>query len=335
VRRATKIITLILVLLVLTPALSFLVSKQVETNWWWTRSQKEIKVLTINLLFSEIEERDLRLNRIAQFIADQKIDLILLQEVVGGTLAGTLNSALDLQRKLECFYGLDYHLSYRLANGLPGILTVGNAILSKYDILYTVAKILPFEVEIQFRGYDIPLKRRAMMSRIRIPGYGKINVYNTHLCANCDPAARLEQAEVLRNFILTWEKFNWFNDPVILGGDFNTDLNVVEEKPVYELIMNLGFVDSYAQANDCSFCCQSGNLCGCTYLGWSPYQPLPLAGPVEGPKRIDYIFVKNRCQVVKSIVVFNGQEEDCLGSWPYDWSWVSDHSGVLTTLLLY
>ena len=186
----------------------------------------ELTVMTVNLLFSEIRNRDARLDIIAEYVNSQEppIDLILLQEVVGGTLSATVNSALDLKSKLA----LNYNLSYRMANGLPGLLTVGNAILSLHDIVFTVAAPLPFESEEIFQGVEIPLKRKAMMSRIDVPDYGKINVYNTHLCAYCDPWERLEQTKALMNFVKTVEWFIPGRSPIILGGDFNIPDAVIE-----------------------------------------------------------------------------------------------------------
>jgi maltose 6'-phosphate phosphatase len=65
-------------------------------------SDSELNVMTINLLFSEVEDREERLDRIANFVNSypEPIDLILLQEVVGGALSKTANSALDLKNKL-------------------------------------------------------------------------------------------------------------------------------------------------------------------------------------------------------------------------------------------
>jgi len=80
--------------------------------------------LTINLLFSEIQDRDSRLETIADYVKGyaEPIDIILLQEVVGARLSGTFNSALDLKNKLaQGQDGIPYNLTHRLANGLPGL----------------------------------------------------------------------------------------------------------------------------------------------------------------------------------------------------------------------
>ena len=56
-----------------------------------------IKVMSINLLFSEIDDRNKRLKIIADYVAENDVDFVLLQEVVRGDLAKTDNSAKDLK----------------------------------------------------------------------------------------------------------------------------------------------------------------------------------------------------------------------------------------------
>ena len=90
-----------------------------------------LRVLTLNLLFSELEQRDRRLDRIADFIDratqdKQEVHLILLQEVAGGLLAGTQDSSQDLHDKLA-ERGESYELRSRYETGVPGILVVKNA----------------------------------------------------------------------------------------------------------------------------------------------------------------------------------------------------------------
>jgi maltose 6'-phosphate phosphatase len=292
-----------------------------------------LNVLTINLLFSEVENREDRLTIIADFMEEQEregepIDFVLLQEVVEGPLSGTGNSALDL-KNLLAERGLGYNLRYRLANGIPGILTVGNAILSRCKIIFTISKTLPFVTEEPFEGFEIPLRRKVMMSRVKIPGFGKINVYNTHLCAFCAPIAeRLKQAKVLMDFIEDVEDFIWWDkNPVILGGDFNANLNNLGEIFVYALITNKGFVDTYATHNDCFSCCieEEERFAGCTWgVPGNPYAFNPSTWQREEAKRIDYIFIRGkRIRTQDSFVVFNSHPD-----------WVSDHSGVLTRIRL-
>jgi len=325
--RMPKILSLICIL-VLVPAYAF-------SGSWQSRcddvaSRGYINVMTINLLFSEVQDRNLRLERIADYIQHSgPIDIILTQEVVGGALAQTPNSALDLQRLLAV-RGINANLRYRLANGIPGLLSVGNAILSRCEVDFTLGRSLPFITEEPFQGIEVPLRRGVMMSRIAIPGYGKIDVYNTHLCAFCDPDERLSQARTLVDFINGVEDAIWWdNNPVLLGGDFNADLNNPDQRAVYSLITREGFTDTYAAANDCGpadgrdTCCPDG---GCTYaVDGNPYaENNPFAtGSVE-EARIDYIFAEGFGHgILESLVVFNE-----------DPNWVSDHSAVLTRLML-
>lgn len=328
------------VLLILIPKFSSAWSSQVECPD--VSERDHLNVLTINLLFSEIEDREIRLARIVDFIKNQEknadpVDIILLQEVVGGPLSGTMNSALDL-KNLLAIEGMEYNLRYRLANGIPGILTVGNTILSRCKIIFTISKTLPFVTEEPFNGFEIPLRRKVMMSRIKIPGFGKINVYNTHLCAFCDPEERFGQTEVLLDFIETVEKFIWGKNPIILGGDFNTDLEVEvpDELDAYKLITeDCEFIDTYALVGICQIdttdlapsCCKDYGHPGCTYavLPENKYAINPFTGDPGDPMRIDYIFIKGGHIVTKeSTVVFNT-----------DSNWVSDHSGVLTKIGLF
>jgi len=289
-----------------------------------------LNVMTINLLFSEIKDRQIRLERIAAFVKDQAnsgepVDFILLQEVVGGLLSKTVNSGQDLNNLLAQ-KGLSYKLSFKLANGLPGILSVGNAILSRCEIVYTLSTILPFVIEEPFQGLMVPLKRNVMMSRVKVPNVGNINVYNTHLCAFCEPGTRLQQALVMADFIDDVESFIWGTNPIILGGDFNTDLLVPGESDVYNLItQQLGFIDSYAESHNCTDCCsQAQGFGGCTFaVSGNPYAFDLFTHLPEGPpERIDYIFTKGFSpNKINSSVVFDIAP-----------NWVSDHSAVLTRI---
>ncbi|MBW2308242.1 MAG: endonuclease/exonuclease/phosphatase family protein [Deltaproteobacteria bacterium] len=291
-----------------------------------------LNVLTINLLFSEFTNRNVRLERIANYIeaveeAEDPVDIILLQEVIGGSLSGTTSSAVDL-KQLLAQRGLNYNLRYRLANGLPGIFSVGNAILSRCKIVLTIAKTLPAVTEEPFEGFEIPLRRKIMISRIKIPNYGKINVYNTHLCAFCDSAERLEQTSVMLDFINDVENLIWGESLIILGGDFNIpgELIPLDEAPEYNLIVASGLIDTYATANDCTGCCDEITGEGCTFaVPGNPFAINPFTQELEVPVRIDYIFVGGFAEndIIESVVIFNDPP-----------NLVSDHSAVLTRVEL-
>jgi maltose 6'-phosphate phosphatase len=291
-------------------------------------SRGHLNVLTINLLFSEIEQRHARLAAITEWVASETnggepVDLILLQEVAGGPISQTLNVGLDL-RGLLTGKGLRYNLRYRLANGLPGLLTVGNAILSRCAMGITLSRSLPFVGEEIVDGLVVPLRRNVMMSRIKVPQIGRLSVYNTHLCAFCPPTDRLEQTKVLLDFVDDAENLFWGVNPIIMGGDFNTDLTVWEQVPVHELItMTAGFTDTYAAANSCTDCCSPGEgWDGCTFaVDGNPFAFDLFTGLAGEKQRIDYIFTwGTSISTSESVVVFKVP--------PF----VSDHSGVLSRI---
>lgn len=314
------------ILIIFSPNLSFSGSKQ--TSCPNVAERGYLTVLTINLLYPEIEDRDSRLEHIADFIDQhayygEPVDIILLQEVVGGFLSETANSSQDLKDLLEN-RGINYNLRHRVISGIPGILTVGNSILSRCRIIFTFSRTLPMVTERPLEEFEIGLAQETIMARIQVPSFGRINIYNAHLCSFCDPGERLEQAEALLAFIYEAEKFFWTPNPVILGGDFNANLNIPGERPTYTLLTDNGFTDTYAAANDCNICCsESEGYEGCTYaLDTNPYLDIIFSEQLEEPIRIDYIFTKGMWETIESSVVF----DSC--------PWVSDHSGVLSKIAL-
>ena len=294
-------------------------------------SNASFKILTINLLFSEIYDRNVRLTRIADFVKSSwgstttvPVDVILLQEVVGGALVGTDNSAQDLQNLLAN-RGLTYYLNYHLEQAFPGVFTQGIAILSRHPIVASLAETLPNVEVANFLGLQVTLRRIALLNRIDIANYGKVNIYNTHLCSSCDPSGRAQQVGALLNFIQTAEQSYPGGSQIILGGDFNIDLFYANHRPAYQSILSNGFIDTYATVHNVGFTCCDPNLGGtcCTFaVPGNPYA-FDLTFQPESPARLDYIFIKGKgMRVLDSQVIFNSGD------------WVSDHSGVVTELQL-
>lgn len=283
-----------------------------------------LNILTANLLFSETKTRDQRLDAITDFAADTPVDIILLQEVVGGVLVDTANSALDLQGKLR-EKGGEYDLHTAFEIGLPGALVLANAVLSRCDIEEKMSKRLPLTAELEFRGHAIKLPRNVMMTRIDIPGFGKLNVYNTHLCAKCAADEMGKQLDVLLAFVSDMEGFFPGKNPIVLGGDFNIDrlrTEPFDEKPFYDRIVNAGFIDAYAEDR------LLDNLCKDTVVA-DVHCTVGVSSLDEGDsaRRIDYIFSNGLAGSRESRVVFNSLVDS-------DQPTVSDHAGVFVSLAL-
>jgi maltose 6'-phosphate phosphatase len=290
-----------------------------------------INVLTFNILFfSRLATVETRLEPLVDFLVSQEIpvDIIFLQEVVGGSLALSdfTNSAKILQEKLSD-RGLEYNLKTAFEVGLPGVFYTGNAILSRCEIKYSIVKRLSRESEIEIRGRIIKLPRNIQMARIKIPGFGQFNAYNTHLCSGCTANERGDQLSELFNFMETVENIIPGANPIILAGDFNIDrLQNASEDYLYQWIISEGFVDAYAESSGepLNDLCDDEDI-HCTY-GVSAFD-LPSGGDFG---RIDYIFEHGFGSASYGEVFFNPVVDS---NEPHDL--VSDHSAVLVRIPLY
>ena len=88
--------------------------------------------------------------------------------------------------------------------GVPLLAGVGNAILSRCDIIFHTVRRLPPGTE-DVGNRHIKLPRNVLMARIDIPDRSQIDVYDTHLCAGCDFSERSEQLSQALSFIGTVE----------------------------------------------------------------------------------------------------------------------------------
>ncbi|MEQ1778041.1 MAG: endonuclease/exonuclease/phosphatase family protein [Nitrosomonas sp.] len=287
-------------------------------------NRNHLNILSINLLFSEVETREKRLDAIAEFAAKTPVDVILLQEVAGGTLVHTMNSAQDLQEKLRArMHEYDLYTAFEV--GLPGVLGVANAILSRCEIDYRVTKRLPHATELKFQGHDIKLPRNVMMTRINIPNSKQLNIYNTHLCAACTQEEFSEQLDVMLPFISKLEASFPPGNFAILGGDFNIDrfrTTPFVERPFYDRIIHAGFFDAYAQNRSLENLCANAKQpdTHCTV----EVSTLDAGGSA---RRVDYIFMNQAKNVRESRVVFNTLIDPSQPS-------VSDHAGVFISVAL-
>ena len=281
-----------------------------------------LKILTINIFLdpdnlSDIGARDQRSQDLVDFfIVDNPgllPDIINVQEVVGGDLVNTDNSAEDLQMFFQDA-GVDYNLQTVFEAGIPGVLATANAILSRCEIVFKLFTFLPVEESVEVLGIEVPVTRNVMMVRLNIPGFGKASVYNTHLCASCAKQQREVQVDAMLDFINSVEGFlNRFNPnatPVVLAGDFNIDRfrddGTGPEEELYQAILEDEFIDGYAESVgiDPALLCENPDPTlsdeHCT-VGVSE----PIEDPDDAGRRIDYIFPRDSGQVTNADVLFN------------------------------
>ncbi|MCU0555867.1 MAG: endonuclease/exonuclease/phosphatase family protein [Desulfobacterales bacterium] len=293
---------------------------------------KSVKFMTINLLFSEVDDRNKRLRRIADYVADNNVDVLLLQEVVGGELVNTRNSAVDLRDILRDEHRLKYFSRSAFETGVPDLLSLANAILSRFDIEFSDDHGLPGVTEEKFMGFDVKLARRVLMTRLLVPGFGEVDVFNTHLCARCSLDDREDQLDVVFDFLNKFRKKTGPPRPTVLGGDMNFDLfdNDGNERFLYERVLAEGFSDAYADyviaaagAKETleTLCEDEKNADEHCTVGVSD-----LNG--SNARRIDYIYAQGFGPPLHSQAVFNPNAPN--GVSPT----VSDHAAVVVTLKL-
>jgi len=262
--------------------------------------------------------------------------LILLQEVVSGRLADTSNSGKDLERKISRGGG-SYQRQSALVTGVDGLLKVGNATLSRCRIVSDKKEQLPNASELEFAGIKVKLRRVVQIVRIEIPGFGRLNAYNTHLCAACSTNDLKDQTKALLDIVEDNEESYSDGNPIILGGDFNIDRlrGSEREKALYEKIVAADFVDAYAQSKNVPL----DALCNRDPRDGSPFPDEHCTigrGVTElsdsGPKRIDYVFTRNFGRARRSSqVVFNPIVRPRRG---VKGKTVSDHAGAYIKLNL-
>lgn len=190
---------------------------------------------------------------------------------------------------------------------------------------------LPKASELEVLGVKVKLRRVVQIFRIEMPGFGRSNVYNTHLCADCSFSDLSDQTEALVDIVRDNEKSYSATTPIILGGDLNIDRfkRAADEKSLYESIVAAKFVDAYAQSKNAALdaLCNRGPVDGSPF----PDEQCTIGESVtelsnSGPKRIDYIFTQNYGRALRSSqVVFNSVVRPRGGA---KGKTVSDHAGV-------
>jgi len=196
-------------------------------------------------------------------------------------------------------------------------------------LLLASCQTTPLPPGIEFKGHIIEISRNVLLSRLLIPGFGKVNIYNTHLCADCEELERAEQIDVLLEFLNRLGKNIGEEYPTVLGGDFNFDRfrNNGRQRFQYEKITGAGLADAYAEyiltASDGQqtldmLCEDEKNADEHCTTGVSE-----LNGSES--RRKDYIFTKGFADVQQSKVIFNTLVNK-------DEPTVSDHAGVFVRL---
>ena len=171
------------------------------------------RVMAYNIHSATGPDGKVNTQRIANYIIDQDIDLVALNEVARFM---PRSDGRDLIGELAQQTGMAYVFSNN-NTGLTGNDQFGNAILSKYPVLFRDHRLLPREGDNEQRGW--------LKAVVDVRGKF-VSFWATHLDFKAEHTERLRCGT---NFNL------WLADetlPVIFGGDFNDTPNT----PIYDLL---------------------------------------------------------------------------------------------------
>lgn len=191
-----------------------------------------MRVMTLNLMErSPAESRTSRLAKVARFVRDQNVEVLLLQEGCGGLWELTRDSIRDLARQLG------YHHFSRNIFGILLFLYYKVGIVSKWPFIWTDAARLYCRTTAWPDRVWLPSKRDVVGAAINHPVHKRVYLYSAHLGAGCDCAGRYDQAVQLLRFIF----YGMPGDAkIFLGGDFNAGpdsaaLGLVKRSTLIEL----------------------------------------------------------------------------------------------------
>ena len=268
------------------------------------------RLLSLNLAFWAIEGREARLDRLARYVIDRQIDVIALQEVAGGLLLLSDDTAADLQRALRRRQS-SYQRRTAFAHEIGRLVRVGNAMLSRCPITNHAVTALPEIAELERLGMRFRIGRNILHAGLMIGGR-EVRVATTHLCADCGAGERRRQLDMVLR-----QRFD------ILAGDLNIDRyrDGAAERPLYDALVARGYRDAVARGRGTpDLCIEAESPAADCTVGVTR-----LNGP--STRRVDYVWVGEGLDIMEAETVLDPlidpSEPD-----------ISDHAGVLVTLRL-
>lgn len=181
--------------------------------------------------------------------------------------------------------------------------------LSKYPILRV--KRLVFKA---CTGFDCFSRKGALLTTIKVPSIGEIDIYNTHLNAGKNKKVKYTQLEQLYKFIRKYSS----NRPAVILGDFN----ITPDSDFYTYLMDsLPLTESYLE-----YARHNSNIDqnGYTYIKRSLVKK-----KIKSNRKLDYIFyLFSSGQFIYpeySKIIYDGGHDE---------NQYSDHFGVQTQLII-
>ena len=266
----------------------------------YTIQRRPLTVMVLNLHCRQEDDQDFKLSQIARAIDDLHVDLVCLQEVAelwnDGKGDWQTNTARIINEHLESPYHLvtDWsHLGFERYR--EGVAVLSRYPIEKQQARYVSASEDPYSIH----------SRKVVMAQVKVPYFGRINVFSSHLSWWEDGFA--EQFDNLRR----WAADEHRDEVVasLLGGDFNIKAGA---KGYQRVVDSNEYEDQYLAATSPQI---FRRIFAARELRWKRY--------LDEDQRIDYVFLRkgSALRVTSGRVVFT--EED-YGS-------VSDHVGYVMT----
>jgi endonuclease/exonuclease/phosphatase family metal-dependent hydrolase len=209
---------------------------------WGLGFPSSIRVVNWNI------NRGLQLQRILEFLASAKADLILLQESdLNAKRTHHLNIAREISQKLEMNYVFGCEFQELTQGSRHSPAYHGQATLSRWPL--STSRIIRFHNQSNFwRPHWFlpqiePFQERlggrvVLVSTVNIGGK-EIVSYNMHLESKGDAGLRVSQ---LSEALSDARRYDW-NTPIVFAGDFNLD---VSGGPAAAAIRQAQFQDAFA-----------------------------------------------------------------------------------------
>jgi endonuclease/exonuclease/phosphatase family metal-dependent hydrolase len=243
---------------------------------WNLFSPDSVRVVSWNI------DRGAKLHKVIEFLAGEKADIILLQEVdVNCRRTHHINVAREIAQKLAMNYVFGREFQELTQGTKTSTAYHGQATLSRWPL--SNSRIIRFERQSHFwRPHwflpEVPPfqerlgGRLALVSDASIAGK-TIVTYNAHLESRGDDQLRFAQLEE----VLEDSKRHTSNTAVLLTGDFNMD---VSHGPAAGAISRAQFQDAFA----------------------NHHQPTTAGSFLEHGRIIDWIFTRGRVRSIKPLV---------------------------------
>jgi endonuclease/exonuclease/phosphatase family metal-dependent hydrolase len=288
----------------------------------------ECTILTLNLFHDLPTYRQLerRCELIAEAIARRRPHVAALQEVLRSTGPGDLGA--KIQGRVNGFCGSElYRLDYAVADGAGDDeyhFDEGVALLSRLEADGPAATLkyrAQVEMAAEFGGhrYRLPDNRVAMRRRFWLSNGARIDVCVSHLTDRPESIDGVAVRAMQARELAAWAAAS--GDPetaAILAGDFND----VPGSEAIASFKDAGFVDLYEAFGK-----------GPGYTNDTEDVSLNAERGTHN-QRIDYLMMRpagRRAPEVAEVALFADRpHRESNGSW----LWLSDHIGVIATLLL-